>query len=144
VAALTSSLPPTPSVEVHNWALNSFPQLRLLRASLHEALTGQPMPPGGVLDAIPEKVVLVATELATNAIAHARPPTVVKLCRTDDAFFLDVSDNDPAIMPEFADARPPGAGGLGLQLARKIALNVGWYVEDDTKHIWAEFPIPKP
>ena len=38
--------------------------------------------------------------------------------------------------------RPPGAGGLGLQLAGKLALEVGWYVEGGIKHVWAEFPIP--
>jgi serine/threonine-protein kinase RsbW len=143
VTVLNSSRPPAASVEVEQWVLDTFRQLRMLRASLYQALTGQPMPEGGVLDDIPEKLVVVATELATNAIAHARPPTVVRLCRTDDSFLLDVSDNDPTIVPEFADARPPGAGGLGLQLARRIALDIGWYIEGRTKHVWAEFPIPK-
>jgi hypothetical protein len=31
---------------------------------------------------------------------------------------------------------------MGLRLARKLALDIGWYVVDGTKHVWAEF-IPK-
>ncbi len=141
VAALSSSRPPAVSVAVRQWVLDSYGQLHLLRASLHAALYGEPLPEGGELDGIPEKVAVVATELATNAMEHARPPTVVQLRRTDDAFILDVSDNDPTVIPQFAGERPPGAGGLGLHVARRMALDVGWYVEDGTKHVWAQFPI---
>jgi hypothetical protein len=85
---------------VRQRALETFTPLRSLRASLHETLTGQPLPQDGTLDEIPEKISIVATELATNAI-----------------------------------------GGLGLQLARRLALDVGWYVDGVVKHVWAEFPI---
>jgi anti-sigma regulatory factor (Ser/Thr protein kinase) len=129
---------------VAQWVLDSFTELRALRASLHHALTGESLPDGGVLDEIPEKVAVVATELATNAIAHARPPTVVQLRRTEEAFILDVADEDPDAFPEFAENRPRGAGGLGLQLARDLALEIGWYVDGKLKHVWAQFPIPKP
>jgi hypothetical protein len=27
-------------------------------------------------------------------------------------------------------------------LARKLALDIGWYVDADVKHVWAHFPIP--
>ncbi|MEV6845681.1 ATP-binding protein [Actinoplanes sp. NPDC051411] len=140
--ALSTSRPPAPSTEIAQWVLDSFAELRSLRASLHRALTGEPLPAGGVLDEIPEKVAIVATELATNALAHARPPTVVRLSRTDEAFILDVADEEPAAHPEFAQDRPPGAGGLGLQLAADLALEIGWYANGNVKHIWAQFPIP--
>jgi anti-sigma regulatory factor (Ser/Thr protein kinase) len=123
--------------------LDSFAQLRSLRASLYKALTGEPLPDGGYLDQVPEKMAVVATELATNALAHARPPTVVRLRRTDDTFILDVADEDPAVLPEFAADRPPGAGGLGLPLVRDMALDIGWYIVGDVKHVWAQFAIPE-
>jgi serine/threonine-protein kinase RsbW len=123
--------------------LDSFAQLRSLRSALHEALTGEPLPDGGYLDQVPDKMAVVATELATNALAHALPPTVVRLCRTDDTFILDVADEDPAVLPEFAADRPPGAGGLGLQLVRDMALDIGWYIVGDVKHVWAQFSIPE-
>jgi len=143
VPALRTSRPPTPNVEVAQWVLDSFVELRSLRSSLHKALTGEPLPDGGFLDQVPEKVAVVATELATNALAHARPPTTVHLLRTDDQFILDVADEDPAAFPEFAEGRPAGAGGLGLQLIRDLALDLGWYVDGDVKHVWAQFPIPQ-
>jgi hypothetical protein len=72
--ALSSSHPPAPSTEVAQWVLDSFTELRSLRASLHKTLTGEPLPEDGLLDGIPEKVAVVATELATNALAHVDDP----------------------------------------------------------------------
>jgi hypothetical protein len=143
VPTFSTSRPPTPNAEVARWVLDSFAELRSLRSSLHQALTGEQLPVGGHLDEVPEKVAVVATELATNALAHARPPTTVQLCRTDEAFILDVADEYPAAFPEFAQDRPPGAGGLGLQLVRDLALDIGWYIDGDVKHVWACFPIPQ-
>jgi hypothetical protein len=139
MASLTSS-PPPEMTGIHSWVLDTPAELKLLRASLYEALTGEPFPDQAELDDVPEKMVLVATELATNALRHGLPPTVVRLGRAGDDFVLDVSDQDPRIIPEFAEARPPGAGGLGLQVARKLALDIGWYIADGTKHVWARFP----
>ena len=78
----------------------------LLRASLRQALTGQPIPDGGALDNVPDKMAVIATELAANAMAHANWPTTVRLFRTE-TLILDVADNDPWVVPQFADdARP--------------------------------------
>jgi serine/threonine-protein kinase RsbW len=134
--------PPPAMTEVQSWVLDSPEQLRVLRASLHEAITGQPLPAGADLDEVPEKVALVATELATNGLRHGLPPTIVRLGRTKWCFILDVADHSPDVVPRYTDDRPPGAGGMGLQLAKKFALEIGWYIEDDTKHVWAEFPLP--
>jgi serine/threonine-protein kinase RsbW len=141
MAFLDAQSPPA-MTELSSWVLENPTQLRTLRASLHEAITGQPLPAGAELDEIPEKVVLVATELATNALRHGLPPTIVRLGRHDAVFVLDVADHSPDVVPHYADDRPPGAGGLGLQLAKQFALDLGWYIADDTKHVWAEFPVP--
>jgi serine/threonine-protein kinase RsbW len=142
VPELVTSRPPTPNDEVAQWVLDSFNELKALRASLHQTLTGEPLPPGGHLDEVPEKVAVVATELATNALEHARPPTIVQLRRTERTFILDVTDEDAGAAPEIVVDRAPGAGGLGLQLAHKLALDIGWYVDDGVKHVWAQFSIP--
>jgi serine/threonine-protein kinase RsbW len=44
-----------------------------------------------------------------------------------------------AASPEPAD-RPLGQGGLGLRLTRMFAAEVGWYITDETKRVWASFP----
>jgi serine/threonine-protein kinase RsbW len=134
--------PPTEKVQVGQWALGAFGELRLLRASLRQALTAQPMPDGGARDSVPEKLAIIATELAANAIAHAKPPTTVRLFRTETTFILDVADNDPWVVPKFPDQHPSRAGGLGLHMARKLALDIGWYVAGGTKHVWAQVAIP--
>jgi len=137
-----SAQPPPAMTESHQWVLDSPVQLRSLRDCLHQAITGQPLPAGAELDEIPEKVALVATELATNALRHGLPPTIVRLGRHDRVFVLDVADHSPEVVPHYVDDRPPGAGGLGLRLAHKLAFDLGWYIENDTKHVWAEFPVP--
>jgi serine/threonine-protein kinase RsbW len=140
MVSLSAQIPPM-TTELDHWVLDTPAQLKTLRASLHQAITGQAMPPGGSLDEVPEKVVLVATELATNALRHGLPPTIVRLGRTGDHFILDVADHDPCDLPEYVENRPLGGGGLGLQLARKLSLEMGWYVAHETKHVWAEFPV---
>src|SRR5919112_3741475 len=89
VTSLRSSRPSLWGTEVHTWVLDSPRQLRALRASLHEALTGDAAL-SGVLDDVPEKMVLVATELATNELRHGRLPTTVRLHRTNDHYVIDV------------------------------------------------------
>jgi hypothetical protein len=137
-----ASPPPTEKVQVGRWTLGTFAELRLLRASLRQALAAQPTPDGGAMDNVPEKMAIIATELAANAIAHAKPPTTVRLFRTEATFILDVADNDPWVVPQFSDEHPLRAGGLGLHMARKLSLDIGWYVADGTKHVWAQVAIP--
>jgi serine/threonine-protein kinase RsbW len=137
-----ASLPPTTAVEVRQWVLDSYAELRQLRAGLFEALRGEPMPPGGKLDEVPEQMAIAATELATNGLRHGRPPTRVYLRRTEHTFVLDVADEDPDTAPEDAGPRPPGSGGLGLRIVRELAEDAGWYVDGATKHVWAQFGIP--
>jgi len=137
-----ASPPPTEKVQIGQWALGTFAELRVLRAALRRALAGQPIPDGGALDNVPEKMTIIATELAANAIAHAKPPTTVRLFRTETTFILDVADNDPWVVPQFTDKRSPRADRLGLHMARKLSLDIGWYVADGTKHVWAQVAIP--
>ncbi|WP_433294201.1 ATP-binding protein [Actinoplanes sp. CA-030573] len=139
---LQTSPPPPQAQELHVWILDDSTQLRHLRGALHQALTGHPLVAGGTVGDVPERMILVATELATNAIVHGRPPTEIRLLRADDCFVLDVADHDLSTVPELADTRPQHAGGRGLQLARSFSLQVGWYATDTTKHIWASFPLP--
>jgi anti-sigma regulatory factor (Ser/Thr protein kinase) len=121
--------------------LHTTTQLKALRAALAAALSDDPEAAGRPLDGVPERMVLVATELATNAIRHGIPPTEVRLSRTTDEFVLDVADHDLTSVPELTDTHPLDSGGRGLMLAREFSLEVGWYATHDTKHIWATFPL---
>ncbi|WP_229070092.1 ATP-binding protein [Actinoplanes sp. DH11] len=134
--------PPPPYAElVKVWTLVSPTELKQLRAALQRELIAHPLLPDVDHDDILDRIVLVATELATNAFRHGLPPTEVRLMRNHENVILDVADHDLTSVPELAHTRPPHAGGRGLLLAITFSLDVGWYATDDAKHIWATFSI---
>jgi anti-sigma regulatory factor (Ser/Thr protein kinase) len=135
-----SSRPPPHAIELRHWSLTNGDQLRALRASLTQALRRERLADGTELDEIAERVVLVATELATNALQHGLPPTTVRLLRYDDQLVLDVVDHDPGSAPQSAAASLTSERGRGLAIARLMSLEVGWYAAAETKHVWASFP----
>ncbi len=141
MSPIRTSPPPLDATELTVWVLDSPKELRVLRAELIAAINEHALSSWDALADIPDRMVLVATELATNAIKHGIPPTIVRLLRTRDQFVLDVADHDLKTFPELADTRPLNAGGRGLHLAQAFALVVGWYATDTTKHIWAAFPL---
>ncbi|MEU2986682.1 ATP-binding protein [Micromonospora aurantiaca] len=136
---LRTSPPPPQATELERWVLDSPEDLRGLRASLRDALNRHGLVQGADLDEVPHLVVLVATELASNALRHGRPPTIITLLATDDRFLLDVADHDVSTVPELTDIRPMDSGGRGLFLAQSVSLDVGWYGTEKTKNIWASF-----
>ncbi|MEW2442408.1 ATP-binding protein [Micromonospora marina] len=136
---LRSSPPPPQAAKLNQWVLDSPEDLRELRASLRDALNRHGLVQGAHLDEVPHLVVLVATELASNALRHGRPPTIITLLATDDRFLLDVADHDVRTVPELSDVRPMDSGGRGLFLAQSVSLDVGWYATEKTKNIWASF-----
>jgi anti-sigma regulatory factor (Ser/Thr protein kinase) len=132
-----TSLPYPQAAEICSWTLGTFGDLRNLRAALREAVAAAISTSTG--DAA-ERMALVVTELATNALRHGLPPTVVRLLREGDRLIIDVADHARQAAPAVDAGRPLGAGGLGLQLAHTFAADVGWYSTDVTKHVWASFP----
>jgi serine/threonine-protein kinase RsbW len=140
-----ASWPPAGARDLCRWVLDDPAELRTLRSSLVEAITGRA--PGlhlavsAALGDIAETMVVIATELATNALRHGLAPSTVRLSRTDAHFILDVADHDIRTRPIYDESRPPGAGGLGLPLVRDLSDGLGWYVTADTKHVWARIPL---
>ena len=135
MSSLPLSIPYPRAAEICRWNLATFGDLRGLRADLRAAVdvaaAGQD---------VVDRMTMVANELATNALRHGLPPTVVRLLREGDRLIIDVSDHDREAEPRLADNRPLGGGGLGLQLTRTFAIDVGWYATELTKHVWASFP----
>lgn len=125
-------LPPPEGGEVlGSWVLDATSQLRVLRAGLHAALRAPRSVSG--------PVVLVASELATNALRHGLPPATVTLSHGRGAYVLDVADGAVGTTPVLAARRPLGEGGYGLYVVGRLADAVGWYVEAGRKHVWAAF-----
>ena len=125
---------------VQTWTLDSVSELGRLRRELSQALLESHPEHAAAHGELTEGMVLVCSELATNAIKHGRPPTVVRLM-SDGIYVLDVMDHDPVSIPAIARGRRAGEGGFGLVLTDMLAARVGWYSGDETKHIWASFPV---
>jgi serine/threonine-protein kinase RsbW len=139
---LPSTRPPSSFVPVRTWVVESVGQLSELRAQILTEVGSAAVDPVPELDSTAHRLVLVASELATNALRHGIPPTTVALLRDGSTYLLDVADHDLGTVPYVAGSRPPGHGGFGLQIARRLALAVGWYATSDSKHVWARFPVP--
>jgi serine/threonine-protein kinase RsbW len=146
--ALTSDSLPERCVELERWLLDSPGEISGLRGKLARRLDDewgdpeQAEDPDG-LGPVPDRMVVVASELAANALRHGLPPTLVRLLRDGDRHVLDVADHDLSAVPELADRGADAASGRGLLIATTLSLDVGWYVTDRTKHVWAVFPGPR-
>ncbi|GAA3284468.1 hypothetical protein GCM10020218_042700 [Dactylosporangium vinaceum] len=134
-----SPLPPV-TTELRSWIITNVRELHGLREALLETLEARHLVAAPAFDDRADRVLLVASELATNALVHGLPPSVVRLLLADDCFLIDIADHDMQAVPELRDVEPYDSGGRGLHLARQLSLDVGWYATADAKHIWASFP----
>lgn len=142
-AGLVSSVPPDRFTPVRAWSLDSVTDLARVRRELLTEVTAPHAEPQPTLGQVPENMVLVASELATNALQHGLPPTILSLHADGRDYLLDVRDSDLESVPMLAGERPVGAGGFGLLIARRLSQDVGWYTADGTKHVWATFPVQR-
>ncbi|MDD9206326.1 ATP-binding protein [Georgenia sp. 10Sc9-8] len=135
-----ANYPPPDAEPVARWVLDEPTQLSDLRAGLASRLSVAGATGSGDLTGVVDQMVLVASELATNAIVHGLPPTIVRLLDSGEELVLDVVDHAPDEAPEVDDGRAVGDGGLGLQIATRMAMDIGWFAEGAEKHVWARFP----
>jgi hypothetical protein len=140
---LRTSPPPAQAVELEQWLLSSGTELRPLRLGLREALLAHRLVDAEEPDEVVDRVILVATELASNALRHGTPPAIVRLLRGAGEFIVDVADHDLAGAPRLAHVHEAGVGGRGLHIVRTLSLDMCWYVTARTKHIWVSFPLPR-
>lgn len=97
--------------------------------------------------ALAAQVSLVVSELATNAVVHARTPFVVTVGGTHGAVFLSVRDASP-LLP--AASRLPVSAmqqqqGRGLHVVETCSSNWGFTRETGGgKSVWATFDTAAP
>jgi len=140
-----SARPPADFDEVTTWDLSTSDDLARIRRSLHRALLQRGEVDTPCLADLQDRVVLVVSELATNALRHGAPPSTVRLLVDHArAFVVDVTDAAADASPELAAARALGEGGLGMHLAARLADGVGWYADTGVKHVWARFALDGP
>ena len=82
-------------------------------------------------------VVLLLSELATNAVLHARSPFVVTTW-IDGLAGVAVTDHKGVRHPALVD-REPVDGGMGLKLVASLASRWGVHELDDRRSVWFEY-----
>ena len=116
-------LPPVPrSVSA---ARHAVAELLLERAD--------PAPP-----VVVEDVVLLVSELVTNAVLHAATDTRVSASLHDGLVSVAVGDYDPGHAPFLAERGSMATNGRGVMLVDALATDWGIDLRDDSKVVWFE------
>ncbi|MCP3800673.1 ATP-binding protein [Allokutzneria sp. A3M-2-11 16] len=115
------------------------PPLHRLRQQIAQA-------PRGVSEECVHGAQLLATELATNAFEHGRPPRRLSFRRDDRArlVHLEVRDSDPVGTPTPGRSRLGAHRGRGLTLIAEFARDWGIRRQPNGKAVWACLDCPEP
>ncbi len=107
------------------------------------------------LDALIEDAVVIASELATNAIRHGTPAATgdagsgagrveLSWCLQVSRLICVVTDQTPA-PPALAASDPEAESGHGLQIVGALAIAWGWTIlGSGEKAVWAALELPGP
>lgn len=90
---------------------------------------------------VADDAVLIAAELATNAVRHAKSAFVLSLRMEGNRLRVAVRDCDPAA-PRFLEQTTGATGGRGLLIVRRLASSWGWEPTQAGKVIWATLQMP--
>ncbi|MFD2093945.1 ATP-binding protein [Blastococcus deserti] len=130
---------PLPSGFREHWCqeLHSLAELGQLRARLRATLTGSPTVTRPEREHWSERLVLIADELASNALRHGGAPVATTLGSAGNEWLLAVSDSSLEVPPAPAQGRDPGLGGFGLYLVADLSVRHGWTRHRHAKIVWA-------
>lgn len=87
-----------------------------------------------------DSVALVVSELATNAVTHARSPFSV-LARSDQQVIRISVRDTSSVIPELRHVDPVDGPGLGLKMVDAIAGAWGVEVTAAGKAVWAQLAL---
>ena len=94
----------------------------------------------GYAQELSDSIALVVSELATNAVTHARSPFSV-LARSDQQVIRISVRDASAVMPELRQVGPGQGPGLGLQMVDALAGTWGVEVTHGGKSVWAQLAL---
>jgi len=109
------------------------------RHALTEVLDGW-----GCAESTREDLLLVVSELVTNAVLHGAEPIVVTVMRAEERVRVEVTDGLPDASPHNNRAAPHAETGRGLSVVTRLACAWGWRATPGRgKTVWAEVPLPQ-
>ncbi len=130
--------PPHGFSELWRQELRSLGELARFRGRLRESMTGRATVERPDQDHWSERLVLIADELASNALRHGEGPVAAAFCRDGDRWLVAVSDCSGDVPPVPALGRDPGRGGFGLYLVADLSAQHGWTTDEPgRKTAWA-------
>lgn len=88
----------------------------------------------------PAEAVLVASELVTNVVIHARTDFLVTVTVGGDVVHLSVHDRNRRL-PVRAATPLDATSGRGLAMVDAVARTWGVEVHEDGKTVWCEVPV---
>ncbi len=106
-----------------------------LRASVGRTLLDWSIP-----NPITHDIVLLVTELVTNAVLHGQPPIQLRLRRTAAHIVVEVDDS-ATFLPRKLRATPEDEHGRGLQLVSLLAHRWGTRPTATGKSVWCVVPV---
>jgi anti-sigma regulatory factor (Ser/Thr protein kinase) len=92
----------------------------------------------GIPESAADDLVLIASELAANAIRHGRPPVLLTVDYSADRVRLTVSNHGDSPEPRVLEASPDAGHGRGLAMVAAISTDSGWERDGDRLDVWAE------
>ena len=101
-------------------------------------------PAEGPPDPRAEDVLLVVSELVTNACLHTEGPTELRLHATPALLRVEVSDGDPAAPAPRSPHDGSRPGGHGLHIIGRQSSTWGTAKTDGGKTVWAEITRAEP
>lgn len=103
---------------------------------------GDELAQAGVMRAVAEDAVLIASELLSNALRHARPlpdgnVRIAWQVRGDGDVEVSVSDGGASTEPRLSQTPLSSLGGRGLSIVDRLSDRWGVRHEDDGTIVWA-------
>lgn len=88
------------------------------------------------LDDATDDLLLVVSELVTNAVRHGAPPVRLEVTVDDDAIVVRVADGSTGL-PQPRDVDPEAEGGRGMTLVDLLTTEHGVHSDPPGKTVWA-------
>ena len=99
----------------------------------------------GMTDGRLDTLVLLVSELVTNAVAHSDPPVVLRVDVDDERTRVEVTDGTRQV-PVVLDPPPTASGGRGVLVVDRLATRWGTSPERGSaaKAVWFELRHDEP
>lgn len=89
-----------------------------------------------------DNLLLVVSELVTNAVVHGAEPIVVTMVRAPERIRVEVTDGADDSSPHTNRAAADAENGRGLSVVTRLAAAWGWRASPGRgKTVWAELPL---